>query len=169
MRAGISFALQEATDEGHCGLPTEDLVGLATELLEVDVGIVEAALAHELDGGEVVADTIEGRACIFLRGLYLAERGVAERLLCAGAGARRPGRRSTPTRPCRGSRKRPARRWRASQRAAIAMVLRSKVAVVTGGPGVGKTTLLDAILRILAAKGTKILLARADRAAPPSE
>ena len=45
------------------------------------------------------------------------------------------------------------------QRAAIEMVLRSKVAVVTGGPGVGKTTLLDAILRILAAKGTKILLA----------
>ena len=38
------------------------------------------------------------------------------------------------------------------------MALRSKVAVVTGGPGVGKTTLLDAILRILAAKGVKILL-----------
>ena len=39
------------------------------------------------------------------------------------------------------------------------MVLRSKVAIVTGGPGVGKTTLLDAILRIVAAKGTRLLLA----------
>ena len=47
----------------------------------------------------------------------------------------------------------------ASQRAAIEMVLRSKATVVTGGPGVGKTTLLDAILRILAAKGTRLLLA----------
>ncbi len=47
----------------------------------------------------------------------------------------------------------------ASQRAAIEMALRSKAMVITGGPGVGKTTLLDAILRILAAKGTKILLA----------
>jgi exodeoxyribonuclease V alpha subunit len=47
----------------------------------------------------------------------------------------------------------------ASQRAAIEMALRSKVTVITGGPGVGKTTLLDAILRILTAKGTKILLA----------
>ncbi len=46
-----------------------------------------------------------------------------------------------------------------SQRAAIGLVLRSKVAVVTGGPGVGKTTLLDAILRILAAKGVRLLLA----------
>ena len=46
----------------------------------------------------------------------------------------------------------------ASQRAAIEMALRSKAMVITGGPGVGKTTLLDAILRILLAKGTKILL-----------
>jgi exodeoxyribonuclease V alpha subunit len=46
-----------------------------------------------------------------------------------------------------------------SQRAAIEMALRSKVAVITGGPGVGKTTLLDAVLRILVAKGVKILLA----------
>ena len=38
VRAGISFALQEATDEGHCGLPVEDLIKLATTLLEVDAG-----------------------------------------------------------------------------------------------------------------------------------
>src|SRR5208283_6105164 len=86
VRAGISFALQEATDEGHCGLPTEDLIKLATTLLEVDAGIVDAALAHELDGEEVVADAIEGRSCVFLRGLYLAERGIAERLFALRQG-----------------------------------------------------------------------------------
>ncbi len=47
----------------------------------------------------------------------------------------------------------------ASQRAAVELVLGAKVAVVTGGPGVGKTTLLDTILRVLAAKGVKMLLA----------
>ena len=36
VRAGISFALQEATDDGHCGLPVETLVELATKLLDVD-------------------------------------------------------------------------------------------------------------------------------------
>jgi len=46
----------------------------------------------------------------------------------------------------------------ASQRAALDAALRSMAMVITGGRGVGKTTLLDAILRILAAKGTKILL-----------
>ena len=47
----------------------------------------------------------------------------------------------------------------ASQRAAVDLMLRSKVSVVTGGPGVGKTTLLDTILRILTAKGVRLLLA----------
>jgi exodeoxyribonuclease V alpha subunit len=158
VRAGISFALQEATDEGHCGLPVEDLIKLATTLLEVDPAIIRTALTHELSGGEVVADTIGDRPCVFLRGLYLAERSIAERLLALAKGS--------PSWPAIDVdkalpwvEKKTGRTLAASQRAAIEMVLRSKVAVVTGGPGVGKTTLLDAILRILAAKGTKILLA----------
>jgi exodeoxyribonuclease V alpha subunit len=87
VRAGISFALQEATDEGHCGLPVEALVELATKLLEVDKAIVRTALDHELSHDEIVADAIGGEPCIFLRGLYLAERGVAERLLSLAQGS----------------------------------------------------------------------------------
>ena len=48
VRAGISYALTEAMDEGHCGLPTEQLVPLAVELLEVPKELVEAALELEL-------------------------------------------------------------------------------------------------------------------------
>ena len=158
VRAGISFALQEATDEGHCGLPVEDLIKLATTLLEVDPAIIRTALSHELSGGEVVADTIGDRPCVFLRGLYLAEHGIAARLLALAKGVPSWPRidvdKALPS-----VEKKTGNTLAASQRAAIEMVLRSKVAVVTGGPGVGKTTLLDAILRILAAKGTKILLA----------
>ena len=87
VRAGISFALQEATDEGHCGLPVEPLVALAAKLLEVDKPIVRSALDHELSHDEIIADTIGAEPCIFLRGLYLAERGVAERLLSLAKGA----------------------------------------------------------------------------------
>ena len=158
VRAGISFALQEATDEGHCGLPVEDLIKLATTLLEVDPAIVRSALTHELSGGEVVADTIGDRPCVFLRGLYLAERGIAERLLALAKGSP-----SWPSidvdKAIPWVEKKTGKTLATSQRAGIETVLRSKVTVVTGGPGVGKTTLLDAILRILAAKGTKILLA----------
>jgi hypothetical protein len=150
--------LQEATDDGHCGLPVEDLVKLATTLLEVDESIVRIALAHQLAGDEIVADTIENRPCVFLRGLYLAERGIAERLQALPKGSP-PWPRIDIDKAVPWVEKKTDKTLAASQRAAVEMVLRSKVAVVTGGPGVGKTTLLDTILRILAVKGTRLLLA----------
>ena len=157
VRAGISFALQEATDEGHCGLPVEPLVELATKLLEVDKAIVRTALDHELTQDEIVADAMGGEPCIFLRGLYLAERGVAERLLSLAQGSQ-PWPAINASKAIAWVEKKTGKTLAASQRAALEMALGAKVAVITGGPGVGKTTLLDAILRILAAKGVKILL-----------
>ena len=56
VRAGISYALAEAMDEGHCGLPAEELVALTEKLLEVPVGLVDTAFGLELDDGAVVAD-----------------------------------------------------------------------------------------------------------------
>ena len=58
LRAGISFALQTATDEGHCGLPVENLTQLAQRLLEVEADLIRAATEEELLGGEVLADTV---------------------------------------------------------------------------------------------------------------
>ena len=102
-RAGIGYALTEAMDEGHCGLPREQLLTMAAKLLEVPAAIIEGALELELQDGEVVADTVDERPCIFLAGLHRAERAIAGRLrtlarvLCRG-------RRSMPRRPFRGSR-----------------------------------------------------------------
>src|SRR3954452_5721397 len=60
VRAGISFALAEATGEGHCGLPVEELGTLASTLLAVEPALVRTALDLELEAGEVVADTLGG-------------------------------------------------------------------------------------------------------------
>jgi len=95
---------------------------------------------------------------VFLRGLHIAERGVAERLRALVRGAL-PWPAIDVEKALPWVEKKTGKMLAASQRAAIDMALRSKAMVITGGPGVGKTTLLDAILRILAAKGTKILLA----------
>src|SRR5436189_231943 len=58
LRAGVSFALQTATDDGHCGLPIEMFVTLAERLLEVDAGLIRTAVAEELRRGEdVLTDT----------------------------------------------------------------------------------------------------------------
>jgi exodeoxyribonuclease V alpha subunit len=155
VRAGISYALIEAMDEGHCGLPTEELIPLAEKLLEVSQELIRTALDLELR--TVVARRVGDTPCVFLAGLHRAERTIAERLMRLANG-----RLSWPwIDPDK------ALPWVAgrvdlalaeSQVAAIRLALVSKVLVMTGGPGVGKTTIVNAILRILAAKGTNLLL-----------
>jgi ABC-type multidrug transport system ATPase subunit len=76
------------------------------------------------------------------------------------AGCLGPG--SIRTRRCRGSRERIGLALAESQVAAIRLALMSKVLVMTGGPGVGKTTIVNAILQILAAKGVRLLLCAVD-------
>ena len=80
IRAGISYALTEAMDEGHCGLPAEELAPLAAELLEVPKELIQTALELELAEGTVIADRVGETPCIFLAGLYRAEQVIAERL-----------------------------------------------------------------------------------------
>ena len=157
LRAGVSFALQTAMDEGHCGLPVEMLVGLAERLLEVDAALIRTAVAEVLMSGEVVEDTIEGHPCVFLKGLYLAEQTIAERLLERAKGS--PPWLTIGARAIPWVESRTGRTLSASQRKAVDLVLSSKVAVITGGPGVGKTSTLDSILRILVVKGVRVALA----------
>src|SRR6186713_2005085 len=58
VRAGISFALTEAMDEGHCGLPTEELIPLGEQLLDVQPQLIRAALDLELSDSTVIADHV---------------------------------------------------------------------------------------------------------------
>lgn len=157
IRAGISFALTEAMGDGHCGLPVNDLKSLAAELLEVEAPLIETAIALELAEGTVVADTVADAPCIFLGGLYHAEKAIAERLKTLQTG-HLPWEAIDPDKALPWIEKRTGLTLAPSQREAVSLALASKVTVITGGPGVGKTTIVNAILRILAAKGVKLLL-----------
>src|ERR1700753_576333 len=86
VRAGISYALTEAMDGGHCGLPTDELVPLAEKLLEVPQELVRTALDLELQEVTVVADRVGETPCVFLAGLHQAERTIAGRLTCLSNG-----------------------------------------------------------------------------------
>jgi exodeoxyribonuclease V alpha subunit len=68
IRAGISYALSEATNEGHCGLPADELVPLAEKLLEVSQPRIRTALDLELQEGTVIADRVGETPCVFLAG-----------------------------------------------------------------------------------------------------
>ena len=157
VRAGISYALTEAMDEGHCGLPTEELVPLAEKLLEVPPELVRTALDLELREGSVVAEPVGDIPCVFLAALYRAEHTIADRLMRLANG-KLPWPSIDPKKALPWVEKHIGLTLAASQVAAITRALTSKVLVITGGPGVGKTTIVRGILRILAAKGTDLLL-----------
>ena len=157
VRAGISYALTEVMDEGHCGLPTDELVPLAEKLLEVPEELVRTALDLELREGNVIADHVGDAPCVFLAGLYHAERTIAGRLMRLANGTL-PWPWIDPDKALPWVEKHIGLTLAESQIVAIRLALKSKVVVMTGGPGVGKTTIIRGILRILAAKGTELLL-----------
>jgi exodeoxyribonuclease V alpha subunit len=149
--------LLEATSDGHCALPLEKLKLAAVKLLEVPEGTVEQALSQMLTGGSLLLEEIDGEPLIFLPHLRRAEEGIAARIKSLAEAEliyppidfekavawceRRTGKTLAP-----------------SQREALKTVLGNRVVVITGGPGVGKTTLVNSILMILRAKGVKCLL-----------
>lgn len=157
-RAGIAHVLGEALEAGHCGLPREDLITSTADLLGLAASDVEAALRAELGSGQVVEAPCAGRPCIFLAAIHEAEREIARRLRRLAAG--RP-----PWPPIDVARAIPwveekvGVRLADGQRAAIATALAAPAVVITGGPGVGKTTLLRSLLRILTAKQVTVALA----------
>ena len=157
VRAGISFALTEAMGNGHCGLPRAELIGLAEKLLEVPAALIESALHEELAEETVTADRVADEDCVFLTGLYLAERGIAEHLQRVRSGPL-PWPEIDADKALPWIEQKTALTLAASQAEAIRLALKSKIMVVTGGPGVGKTTIVNSILRILAAKHVKLLL-----------
>jgi exodeoxyribonuclease V alpha subunit len=157
VRAGISYALTEAMDGGHCGLPTDELVPLGEKLVEVAQELIRTALDLELQEGTVIADRVGEMPCVFLAGLHRAERTIANRLMRLMEGAL-PWPWIEPGKALPWVEKRIGLALAESQTAAIRLALMSKVLVMTGGPGVGKTTTVNAILQILAAKGVRLLL-----------
>ena len=157
VRAGISFALTEAMAEGHCGLPADKLATLTGKLIAVPGELIETALALELEAGAVVADTVDGRRCVFLAGLHQAERAIADRLLALSAG-RLPWPEIDADKAISLVERQTGLDLAPSQQQAVHLALRSKVLVITGGPGVGKTTLVNSILKIVRAKGIVVAL-----------
>ena len=157
VRAGISFALTEAMGNGHCGLPRAELIGLAEKLLEVPAPLIESALAEELMEETVTLDRVGDAECVFLTGLYMAERSIAEQIKRIRSGPL-PWPEIDADKALPWIEQKTSLTLAASQAEAVRLALRSKIMVITGGPGVGKTTIVNSILRILAAKRVNLLL-----------
>ena len=157
-RAGVRHVLQELAGEGHCAGERGALVEATAGLLEVDAEVVERALARDLADEALVDETRDGESWIFLPALQRSERGAAGhlgRLLGAGGP---PWGDIDPEKAIPWAEQRVGFELSDSQRAAVACAIRERVTVITGGPGVGKTTIVNAVLRIVRAKGVRARL-----------
>ena len=155
--AGLSHVLLEATGEGHCALPLELLKDEAGKLLLVDDKIVTDALERTLASGDLVRETISEQELIFMPHLKRAEEVIAARIknLCT-AGANYPA--IDVEKAVAWCQQKTDKELAPSQREAVKQALTSRALIITGGPGVGKTTLVNAILLILRAKKVRCLL-----------
>jgi len=157
VRAGISHALAQALDEGQCGLPREDLLERAQKLLEVPAELVQQALEAEVADGTLVSDTAEGRDCVFLAWLHTLERQIAARLRTL-ASQRPPWPAIDTAKALEWVEKKLALTLADRQREAVSQAVSTSVLVVTGGPGVGKTTIVRAMVEILKARRLHVAL-----------
>ncbi len=157
-RAGLGYTLEQARGAGHCGLPRSELLEQAQELLKIREEILVTALADELHAGRLVATRLGGEEAIFLPLLLSAERAIARRLGELIRADPPPWADIDAARALAWVEKRLDVTLAPTQRAAVDTSLRSRVAVITGGPGVGKTTLVNAVLRILRARDVRCAL-----------
>ena len=137
--------------------------------LEMDPQLAARAVEELVETGELVATELggDGNRAIYLRRLHDAETTVAERMQRLTQG--RPMGRAVVERAMKAAASAGGIELSAEQRAALRCALQSKVTVITGGPGTGKTTLLRSLLAALSSAGVKADARRAHRArrAPP--
>ncbi len=156
-RAGLDHTLLEATSEGHCALPLEKLKVAAVKLLEVAEATVEEALSQMLTSGHLLLEEIDSEPLIFLPHLRKAEEAIAAKFKqLAEAETIYPA--IDFEKAVAWCEQRTGKTLAPSQREALKTVLTNRVVIITGGPGVGKTTLVNSILMILNAKKVKCLL-----------
>jgi exodeoxyribonuclease V alpha subunit len=158
--AGLLYALGQGADQGHLYLPRPLLVRRAVELLAIDESRVRERLDSLAEQRRVRADELSGEPepAIYLPALLEAETATAEhleRLLAAPPS----GPSIDPARALAWYEGRSRLEISGAQRRAVELALAQKVLVITGGPGTGKTTLVQAIVEIFRRKRMRVLLA----------
>jgi exodeoxyribonuclease V alpha subunit len=164
-QAGVRHVLQEWSGDGHCAAFRDQLTEMAIALLEIPENVIVQAIAGELAEENLVSELIDGQEALFLTPLYRAETGCAANLRRLREGAL-PWDEIDAAKAIPWVEEKTGLTLSGSQKTAVAQVLCSKVSVITGGPGVGKTTLVNSLLTILRAKRVNIgLCAPTGRAA----
>ena len=158
-RAAVRYALQQLSQKGHCGFPQEGVIEKTQQLVGVASSILTDAMEAELAEGNLVRETTDAGTWLYLSALHRAEVGLAQHIHRLADGETHPLPSIDVDKALSWVEGRLDIQLAAGQRSAIHAACTSPVVVITGGPGVGKTTLVRSILEIFSAKGLKCVLA----------
>ncbi len=153
-RSGILYTLNRLAEEGHVYAEPEQLVTAAKELLQADEEPIRKAIADMIEAKDLIADN----DVLYLPPFYHAENGSAKRLtslLSESLFSDMAAEEAVPY----GNQSNNGIVYDEVQQAAIKQALESKVMVLTGGPGTGKTTTTQGIIAAFKSRGMQILLA----------
>jgi exodeoxyribonuclease V alpha subunit len=176
IKAGLQYTLSEATDNGHCYLPEPDLIRDATTILQVDQALISPCLDALVAEEGVIRESLPADdngdatvAAVYLVPFHRAERSLAGGLLTLlnASDERLPAFAEVDWQTALGwLRTRTGQDLAPAQEEAVKLALTSKVAVLTGGPGCGKSFTIRSVVTLAAAKhATVILVAPTGRAA----
>ena len=157
IRAGIVYILTHNMNNGHTCLPKDKLLEAAANFLNIDLEIAENTLKELLNDGTLQLDLIDEREFIFTSKMHQIEVYSAGRLLMMKKFP--PQKISGAEKYIESIEKKQQISYARLQKKAIIVALEDGLLILTGGPGTGKTTTLNALIDILEKNGEKVYLA----------
>ena len=164
--AGIIYVLSQLCDEGHVYFPAQSLIEKCCEVLEVEAGVIGIGLDALAEQRKIMIESIEDSAgassddnqAVYLTQFHVSEKGIAKKLqdLVTAPFSRRT---INPEKAVEWVQKLLSISLASQQVEAVKCALENKIMLITGGPGTGKTTIINAVLKILGRIGIDILLA----------
>jgi exodeoxyribonuclease V alpha subunit len=158
-RAAVRYTLNELASDGHCGYPEPRVIEKTTELVTIDPKVVEEAVAFAVGEGSVVRETIGEEPWLYLAGLHRAEVGLAQSIRRLLSDRKHPLPKIDVEKAIAWVGKHLKLELAEGQKEAVRQACRHKLLVITGGPGVGKTTLVRSIIEIFSGKSLGCVLA----------